>query len=168
MTYVVTRPDMQLLVSEACGTYRAAQDAEILRMAELILLSAIYERDCLDTPQLVCNHLRVWIGNLPHEVFAVLFLDAQHRLIEHEIMFRGTLTQTSVYPREILKRCMELNAASVILAHNHPSGVTTPSKADENLTQGLKAALALVDVRVLDHIIVAPCGSTSMAQMGLM
>jgi DNA repair protein RadC len=96
-----------------------------------------------------------------------LFLDSQNRLIQAEEMFRGTLTQTSVYPREIVKRCMQLNAANVVLSHNHPSGLTQPSRADEALTQALKASLALVDVRVLDHIIVGDTNTASMATMGL-
>ena len=103
-----------------------------------------------------------------HEIFAVLFLDARHQLLAMEEMFRGTLTQTSVYPREVVKRALERNAAAVMLAHNHPSGVAEPSRADEFLTQTLKTALALVDVRVLDHVIVAAGQSVSMAERGLM
>lgn len=167
MAYVATRPDMQLMVSEENGAYRAANDAEVLRAAELILLSAIPERIELNTATLVRKYLQVWIGHLSHEVFAVLFLDSQNHLIEPEIMFRGTLTQTSVYPREIVKRCLQLNAAAVIFSHNHPSGSVRPSRADENLTQSLKSALALIDVRVLDHVIVTPGGSASMAELGL-
>ena len=107
------------------------------------------------------------LGGLPHEVFAVLWLDAQNRLIAFEELFRGTLTQTSVYPREIVKGALARNAAAVILAHNHPSGVPEPSRADENLTRILKEALALVDVRVLDHLVVASTGVTSLAERGL-
>ena len=98
----------------------------------------------------------------------MLFLDAQHRVIETEEMFRGTLTQTSVYPREVVKAALTHNAAAVILAHNHPSGSTTPSRADELLTQTLKAALTLVDVRVLDHMVVTTGEVLSMAERGLM
>jgi DNA repair protein RadC len=101
-------------------------------------------------------------------VFAVLFLDSQHRLIVLEPMFRGTLTQTSVYPREVVKRALALNAGAVILAHNHPSGAAEPSRADEYLTQTLKAALALVDVRVLDHLVVGRGRVTSFAERGLL
>jgi DNA repair protein RadC len=101
-------------------------------------------------------------------VFAVLFLDAQNRLIAMDELFRGTLTQTSVYPREVVLRALRHEAASVVLAHNHPSGTVQPSRADEALTQTLKAALALVDVRVLDHVIVAPGGALSMAEKGLL
>lgn len=107
------------------------------------------------------------IGNLPHEVFSVLFLDAQHRLLAYEEMFRGTITQTSVYPREVVKAAIAHNAVAVILAHNHPSGSTEPSRADTALTSTLKAALALIDVKVLDHVIVSGGQSLSMAERGL-
>jgi DNA repair protein RadC len=100
-------------------------------------------------------------------VFAVLFLDGAHRLIAMEELFRGTLTQTSVYPREVVLRALHHHAAAVVLAHNHPSGSVQPSRADEALTQILKAALGLIDVRVLDHVIVAPGASLSMAEQGL-
>jgi DNA repair protein RadC len=116
----------------------------------------------------VKEFLKLSIGMRDHEVFVVLFLDAQHALIAAEEMFRGTLSQTSVYPREVVKAALRRNAGSVILAHNHPSGVAEPSRADEHLTQTLKAALALVDVRVLDHIVVARQGTVSMAERGLL
>ena len=107
-----------------------------------------------EAPAAVKDYLRLQLGPHPHEVFAVLFLDAQNRLLALEEMFRGTLTQTSVYPREVVKRALELRAGAVILAHNHPSGAAEPSRADEYLTQTLKSALALVDVRILDHLVV--------------
>ena len=113
--------------------------------------------------QYVCLHL----GVLPYEVFGVLFLDAQHRLIAFEQMFRGTLTEASVYPREVVVQALHHRAACVVLAHNHPSGKPYPSRADEAITQTLKAALCLVDVRVLDHFIVAGNQATSMAELGL-
>lgn len=118
-------------------------------------------------PDSVKSFCALKIGALEHEVFGVLFLDSQNRLIDFQEMFRGTLSQTSVYPREVVKACLSLNAASVILTHNHPSGSLTPSRADESLTQVLKTALALIDVRVLDHIIVASDQSLSMAEKGL-
>jgi DNA repair protein RadC len=114
--------------------------------------------------QYVCLHL----GLLPYEVFGVLFLDAQHRLIAFEKMFRGTLTEASVYPREVVVQALHHRAASVVLTHNHPSGQAHPSRADEAITQTLKAALCLVDVRVLDHFIVAGNQATSMAGLGLL
>jgi DNA repair protein RadC len=116
----------------------------------------------------VKDFLALQLGGLPQEVFAVLFLDQQHRLLRLEEMFRGTLAQTSVYPREVVRRAIELNAGAVILAHNHPSGLAEPSRADEYLTQTLKTALALVDVRVLDHLVVGQGQVVSMAERGLM
>ena len=106
------------------------------------------------------------LGQRAHEVFGVLFLDAQHRLIQFVEMFRGTLTQTSVYPREVVQQALRFGASAVVLAHNHPSGQVQPSRADQLLTQPLRDALALVDVRVLDHVIVGPGQSLSMAQKG--
>ena len=119
-------------------------------------------------PQEVKDYCCLNIGILDHEVFGVLFLDSQNRLIEYRAMFRGTLTQTSVYPREVAKEAMMLNAASVVLTHNHPSGSLNPSRADESLTQTLKTTLALIDVRVLDHVIVSGDQALSMAEKGLL
>lgn len=126
------------------------------------------QNESLNTPDLMKAFLRCKIGHLSYEVFWVLFLDSQNRLIAAEEMFRGTITQTAVYPREVLKRAMALNAVSVTLSHNHPSGISTPSHADEHLTRTLKTTLALVDVRVLDHIIVCGESTYSMAERGLM
>lgn len=120
-----------------------------------------------DGPQAVRDHLALTLATKPHEVFAVLFLDSQHRLIAFEEMFRGTLTQTSVYPREVVLRALHHQAAAVVLAHNHPSGNAYPSTADEALTKTLKNTLALVDVRVLDHFIVAGLNVTSMAELSM-
>lgn len=114
------------------------------------------------------HYLRLQLGARPHEVFAVLFLDAQNRLLALEELFRGSLTQTSVYPREVVKRALSHNAAGVILSHNHPSGMAEPSKADEYLTQTLKKALDLVDVKVLDHIVVGRDQAVSFAERGLL
>lgn len=116
----------------------------------------------------VKNFCRMHLGGLDHEVFGCLFLDNCNRLIEYRAMFRGTLSQTSVYPREVVKEALELHAAGAIFTHNHPSGAVQPSRADEVLTQTLKAALALVDVRVLDHIIVGASDTLSMAEVGLL
>lgn len=121
----------------------------------------------LTSPDEVRAYVRLALGFLPHEEFAVLFLDSQHQLIAMESMFRGTLAQTSVYPREVAKAALSHNAAAVILAHNHPSGACEPSRADEYLTQTLKSALALLDVRVLDHIVVSAAGAVSLAERGL-
>ena len=114
------------------------------------------------------DYLQLQLGSRPHEIFAVLFLDSQHRLIALEELFRGTLSQTSVYPREVVVRALALHAASVVLAHNHPSGTAQPSAADVQLTQTLKNALALVDVRVLDHFVVTRTQAVSMAELGML
>jgi len=141
--------------------------AELVRRS---LAEVMAHRDVLASPAAVRTYLRVTLAGLDHEVFMVLFLDVQNRVIASEEMFRGSLTQTSVYPREVVKRTLELNAASVIFAHNHPSGAVQPSRADEVLTQTLKASLALIDAGVLDHFIVAGNGNTilSMAEAGLL
>jgi DNA repair protein RadC len=125
------------------------------------------EREVFSSPGAVKHFLQLHLAAKDHEVFAALFLDAQNRLLAMEELFRGTLTQTSVYPREVVLRALKLGAAAVVLAHNHPSGTVQPSRADEALTQTLKAALALIDVRVLDHVIVAPGQALSMAEKGL-
>lgn len=124
-------------------------------------------RDALSSPDIVRNFLRLAFQGQDYETFIVLFLDAQNRLIQAEVMFRGTLTQTAVYPREIVKRGLQLGAAAVIFAHNHPSGVAEPSRADESITIALKQALALVDVKVLDHLVVAGNDVTSLAERGV-
>jgi DNA repair protein RadC len=125
-------------------------------------------RPLFDAPAKVREYLRLQLAERGHEVFAVLFLDAQNRLVALEEMFRGTLTQSSVYPREVVKRALELHAAAVILAHNHPSGAAEPSRADEYLTQTLKSALALIDVRILDHLVVGHSAVVSFAERGLL
>lgn len=121
----------------------------------------------LNSPRAVTDYLKIILTSREHEVFVVIFLDAQHCLISAEELFRGTLTQTSVYPREVVKRSLAVNAATVIFAHNHPSGVAEPSKADELLTGALKQALSLVDVKVLDHFIVAGSAVVSLAERGM-
>jgi DNA repair protein RadC len=150
------------------GPAKRAELAAVVEMARRALAQKLVERPVFDAPQAVKDYLQLQLSGLGHEVFSVLFLDSQHRLIAQEELFRGTLSQTSVYPREVVKRCLARNAAAVILAHNHPSGVAEPSRADEHLTQVLRTALALVDVRVLDHLVVG-CGEVvSMAERGLM
>lgn len=122
----------------------------------------------MNSPQTLRDWLRLYCAKLDHEVFLVLYLSAQHHLIDAVELFRGTLTQTSVYPRELVKGALERNAAAVVVAHNHPSGHAEPSRADEHLTQTLKTALSLVDVRVLDHFIVAGDQALSFAERGLL
>lgn len=149
------------------GPAKTAELIAVLELARRALAEELKEKPLFATPQAVRDYLQLQLGSRPYEVFAVLFLDSQHRLIVLEEMFRGTLTQTSVYPREVVIRALALNAASVVLAHNHPSGTAKPSRADEALTQTLKSALALVDVRVLDHFVVTSTGAVSMAELGL-
>ena len=150
------------------GPAKYAQLQAVMEMARRALKEKLSNGNALGSPSAVREFLRLKLQALPHEVFLVLFLDAQNRVIESEELFRGTLTQTSVYPREVVKRALHHNAGAVIFAHNHPSGVAEPSHADETLTQALKQALALVDVRVLDHFIVAGSGVLSFAERGLM
>ena len=156
-----------LLVREVDGQYRPARADEVLQQARRVLSQRVRRGATMSSPQAVKDYLRLQIGVLEHEVFMVVFLDAQHRLIALKEMFRGTVTQTSVYPREVVKESLAVNAAAVILAHNHPSGSAEPSRADEFLTQTLKSALALVDVRVLDHLVVTGADVTSFAERGL-
>ena len=125
------------------------------------------QRPVLDSPERVKQYLQLQLGHLGHEVFALLLLDNQHHLLHYRAMFQGTLSQASVYPREVVKLALDVGASGVVLAHNHPSGSVQASAADKALTQTLKSALALVDVRVLDHIIVAPGCAFSMAEAGL-
>ena len=150
------------------GPAKRAEVVAVLELARRALMQPLQSQPVFDSPQAVRQYLQLQLGARPHEVFAVLFLDSQHRLIALEEMFRGTLSQTSVYPREVVMRSLSLNAAAVVLAHNHPSGSTQPSRADQTLTQTLKSALALVDVRVLDHFVVTSTQSLSMAEQGLL
>ncbi len=149
------------------GMSKYVQLQAIFEMVRRSLGEGMQERDALSSPEQVRDYLRLQLGSLPHEVFVVLFLDAQNRLIGSEQLFSGTLTQTSVYPREVVKRALHHNAAAVIFAHNHPSGIAEPSRADEMLTRALKEALALVDVKVLDHFVVAGNTALSFAERGL-
>ena len=150
------------------GPAKRAEVCAVLELARRSLSQELAERPVFDSPDRVKQHLRLTLGHLPHEVFAELFLDAQNRLMRLEEMFRGTLTQTSVYPREVVRRALELHAAAVVLAHNHPSGLAEPSRADEFLTTALKNALNLVDVRVLDHLVVGRTEVVSFAERGLL
>ena len=150
------------------GPAKRAEIVAVLEIARRSLAEPMKQRPLLDMPSRVKDYLKLHLAGREHEVFAVLFLDARHQLLAMEEMFRGTLTQTSVYPREVVKRALERNAAAVMLAHNHPSGVAEPSRADEFLTQTLKTALALVDVRVLDHLVVGRESVVSFAERGLL
>ena len=146
---------------------RKDDDDGVIAQALAILAGRVMGREAMNSPQDVKNFLTLKIAALEQEVFGVLFLDSQNRVIAFEILFTGTLTQTSVYPREVVKRALSLNAGAVILSHNHPSGEPEPSRADEMITMTLKSALALVDVWVLDHIVVSASGTVSFAERGL-
>ena len=150
------------------GPAKRAEIMAVLELARRAMAQQLQERTVFADPETIKHYLKLHLAARGHEVFAVLFLDAQHRLLAMEEMFRGTLSQTSVYPREVALRALHHQASAVVLAHNHPSGSVQPSRADEALTQTLKAALALLDVRVLDHIIVGPGQALSMAEQGLL
>ena len=161
-------PAEALKTIKGLGPAKRAELVAVLELARRALAEQLKTREIFDTPGSLKQYLQLQLGARPHEVFAVVFLDSQHRLLALEELFRGTLTQTSVYPREVVLRALHHNAAAVVLAHNHPSGSVQPSRADEALTQTLKSALALVDVRVLDHIIVAPGQALSLTETGRM
>jgi DNA repair protein RadC len=150
------------------GEAKRAQFAAAIELARRSLGEQLSAGTALSSPGAVRDFLRLALGGREHEVFVCLWLDAQHRVIRTDEAFRGTLTQTSVYPREIVKTALAVNAAAVIFAHNHPSGVAQPSQADELLTRNLKEALALVEVKVLDHFIVAGHQAVSFAERGLL
>ncbi len=157
-----------LLDIKGLGAAKSAQLSAAIELARRSLGERLREGSALTSPGAVRDYLRLALGGREHEVFVCLWLDAQHRVISFQESFRGTLTQTSVYPREIVKAALAANAAAVIFAHNHPSGVAHPSQADELLTRNLKEALGLVDVKVLDHFIVAGSQTVSFAERGLL
>lgn len=157
------------------GSYAAAaapfmvySRPQIVQEALALLEHNVREADALASPEAVRDYLRLLLADRMHEVFSVVFLDAQNRVIETVEMFRGTLTQTSVYPREVVLEALRRNAAAVILCHNHPSGHAEPSNADQALTRALRSALALVDIRVLDHFVVSRSSVVSFAERGLL
>ena len=158
----------QLSQVHGIGTSKYVQLQAIFEMSRRALSEQLQQADVLASPQAVRDYLVLKLGSLTKEVFLVLFLDTQNRLVATEEMFSGSLKETSVYPREVLKRALHHNAASVIFAHNHPSGIAQQSQADELLTKQLKQALALVDVRVLDHFIVAGNNTLSFVERGLL
>ncbi|WP_292978922.1 RadC family protein [Nitrosomonas sp.] len=149
------------------GPAKFAQLQAVMEIARRALAEELKSGDIMNSPQSVRNYLCLSLRGKPHEVFVGIFLDARHRTITTEELFNGTLTQASVYPREVIKRALYHNAAAMIFAHNHPSGVAEPSRADEVLTQSLKQALALVDIKVLDHFIVGSGEVISFAERGL-
>jgi len=164
---------LSTVLNESVAPYTARPKSAVRLQAakELVrrsLIEVMRQRCALSSPASVRDFLRMTLSGRDYEVFIVVFLNSQNRVLVPEEMFRGTLTQTSVYPREVVKRSLEHNAAGVIFAHNHPSGVAEPSRADEALTRALREALALVDVRVLDHFVVAGSSVVSFAERGLL
>ena len=159
--------DASLMVRDAQGRYLLATTDQILEAARQAIEHKMQRGASFTSPAAVKEYLCAKLAGYEHEVFAVLFLDSQHRLIEYTEMFRGTIDSASVYPRELVKEALRLNAAAVIVSHNHPSGNPEPSAADRALTQRLKESLALVDVRTLDHIVVTGSSTTSFAERGL-
>lgn len=150
------------------GPAKYAQLQAVLEMSRRHLAERLRRDSALESPQAVRDYLKAQLRHEPHEVFGCLFLDAKHRVLAFEVLFRGSIDSASVYPRQVVKRSLANNAAAVILTHNHPSGVSEPSQADRLLTQRLKDALALVEVRVLDHFIVGDGEPLSMAELGWM
>ncbi|SEL94829.1 DNA repair protein RadC [Pseudoxanthomonas sp. GM95] len=159
--------DALLHVRDTTGTYRLASIDRILAAARDAIDHRMQRGTAFRSPQVVRDFLQVKLSGFEHEVFAVIFLDTMHRLIAYAEMFRGTIDSASVYPREVVKEALRVNAAAVILAHNQPSGNPEPSAADKAITRRLKDALELVDVRTLDHIVVGGHSTTSFAERGL-
>ncbi len=154
--------------TKGMGKAKYAQLQAVLALSRRYLEEEIRERDLLTSPEATRAYLKAQLYHQSREVFACLFLDNRHRVIRCEELFRGTIDGASVHPREVVRRALELHAAAVILAHNHPSGITEPSQADLRITQRLKDALALVDVRVLDHLIIGEGDAASLAERGLL
>ena len=167
-TGVLQSDESQLATIKGLGPAKRAELLAVAEMARRALAQQMQDGPIFESPGRVKDYLSLQLGGRLQEVFAVLFLDSQHRLLRFEEMFHGTLTQTSVYPREVVRRALALNAGAVVLAHNHPSGEAEPSRADEYLTQSLKSALLLIDVRVLDHIVIGQGHVVSMAERGLL
>lgn len=168
LTQLFAASEKEFCAIHGMGQAKFVQLQAVLEMSRRALQEEMRSGDALNSPEAVRSYLQLLLRGREQEVFMVIFLDAQHRVIAAEEMFHGTLTQTSVYPREVVKRSLALNAAAVIFAHNHPSGVAEPSQSDQMLTDALKQALQLVDVRVLDHFIVAGAGCLSFAEKGML
>ncbi|MCU7855498.1 MAG: DNA repair protein RadC, partial [Candidatus Thiodiazotropha sp. (ex Lucinoma borealis)] len=157
----------QFCQARGLGQSKFAQLQAVLEMSRRYLREQLRKSDSLTNPQQTRNYLQAKLRHYPYEVFSCLFLDNRHRIICYEELFRGTIDGASVHPREVVKRALEHNAAALILAHNHPSGVAEPSRADQQITKRLKEALALVDIRVLDHIVIGEGEPVSLAERGM-
>jgi DNA repair protein RadC len=157
----------QFCAQPGMGDAKYAALQAVTEMARRAMATPLKTQNALASPEAVQHYLQLWLRHRPYEVFAVLYLDGQNQLIEARELFRGTVNQTAVYPREVVKLALQLNSSAVILAHNHPSGCAEPSRADQVLTQAIKNAMALVDIQVLDHLIVAANHHYSFARHGL-
>lgn len=165
-----TPAKLPYFVADKSGKYRARialTEDQIIKAAKILLNKRIYKGDALTSPDIVRAWLQVNYRDVEHEIFICLFLDNQHRVMKTEVLFRGTIDGASVYPREVVKRALQLNAAAVMFAHNHPSGITDPSQADKQITAKLKKALGLMDIRTLDHFIIGSGEAYSFAEHGL-
>ncbi len=167
LTELLAADQQRLCAAKGLGVAKYAQLQASIELSRRYLLSRMRVEDALSSPEATRKFLKLRLFGLPHESFVCLFLDNRHRVIRCEELFRGTIDGASVHPREVLRRVIETNAAAVIFAHNHPSGVAEPSQADLRITQRLKEALALIDVRVLDHVIIGEGAGTSLAERGL-
>lgn len=167
LAFEAAHVDTTLYVKDVEGRYTVASDEMVFTAARAAVERKYPVNTPLGEPKLAANYFKNKLNGFEHEVFGIIFLDAQFGLIAYREMFQGTLSSASVYPREVIKAAIGYNAAAVIMAHNHPSGQPEPSQADMALTRHLKEGLALIDVRVLDHIIVAADQTRSMAEMGL-
>lgn len=167
LTHLFAACEADFCAVHGMGRAKFVQLQAVQELARRALQEEMQRGDALNSPRAVRDYLQLLLAGRQQEIFLVLFLDTQHRVIAAEELFHGTLSQTSVYPREVVKRSLAHNAAAVILAHNHPSGVAEPSQADRHLTDALKQALSLVDVRVLDHFVVAAGQVLSFAEKGL-
>ena len=163
-----TEARAQYAVKRETSAAASNEDAIIAQALEILARRMRKTGMMMDSPKVVRDWLRLRVGGKPHEEFGVIWLNARHEVVEADEMFRGTLTQTSVYPREVVKEALRINAAACIMYHNHPSGAAEPSLADEMLTRALKEALAMVDVHVLDHMVVTAETITSFAERGLL
>jgi DNA repair protein RadC len=167
LRYLLDADQQRFCQSKGMGPAKYAQLQAVIEMSKRFLSEKLERGEAITNPKLIRDYLLSRLRDYPYEVFACLFLDNQHRVIQYEELFKGTIDAASVYPREVLRRAMHHNAAALILAHNHPSGIAEPSQADMRITQKLKEALALIDVRILDHFIVGD-EVTSFVEQGLL
>jgi len=168
LTALLTADKQEFCTAHGLGEARFTVLQAALELSRRHVFETLERADVLTNPEHVRQYLSLHMTGLQHEVFAALFLDNRHRVLEYQELFSGTIDSAAVYPREVVKRCLRVNAAAVIFAHNHPSGVAEPSDTDVRLTRKLTDALALIDVRVLDHLVVGQGVQTSLAERGLM